>query len=232
MPNEPVPTQGVMEGKGAYNRYAKLPAGGAALALPLLEKAVPCVTLPADQGIVMADYGSSQGKNSMVPIQIAIRTLRGRVGGSRPISVSTLTNHPTISTRCLRFLRGKVARPLISGNPDSVDQAPNFLGSIPLFSFSFRCSPNAISTVFRLSAGSSSFSRLEIMTPGSSAGRVNLWPFLPIHESNRWNDIGGVLRYTLEPHSYRDEGEHFVHCQTAVPVHAASRETCSLFLLL
>ena len=34
---------GVMEGKGAYNRYAKLPAGGAALALPLLEKAVRCV---------------------------------------------------------------------------------------------------------------------------------------------------------------------------------------------
>ena len=30
-----VASHGVMEGKGAYNRYAKLPAGGAALALPL-----------------------------------------------------------------------------------------------------------------------------------------------------------------------------------------------------
>jgi len=87
MSNEPVPTHGVMEGKGAYKRYAKLPTGGAALALPLLEKAVRCVALPADQGIVIADYGSSQGKNSMVPIRIAISTLRGRVGGSRPISV-------------------------------------------------------------------------------------------------------------------------------------------------
>jgi len=77
-----------MEGKGAYNRYAKLPAGGAALALPLLEKAVRCVALDtSDQGIVIADYGSSQGKNSMVPMQIAISSLRRRVGGSRPISV-------------------------------------------------------------------------------------------------------------------------------------------------
>ncbi len=39
MSNEPMPSHGVMEGLGAYNKYAKLPAGGAALALPLLERA-------------------------------------------------------------------------------------------------------------------------------------------------------------------------------------------------
>jgi len=33
-------SHGVMEGQGAYNKYAKLPAGGVALAMPLLEKAV------------------------------------------------------------------------------------------------------------------------------------------------------------------------------------------------
>jgi hypothetical protein len=88
MSNEPGPPRGVMEGKGAYNRCAKLPAGGAALALPLLEKAVRSLLLDtSNQALVIADYGSSQGKNSMVPIQIAIRTLRQRVGGSRPISV-------------------------------------------------------------------------------------------------------------------------------------------------
>ena len=70
-----------MEGEGAYNRYAKLPAGGAALALPLLEKAVRCVELDTgDQPVVIADYGSSQGKNSMVPIQVAIQGLRHRLG--------------------------------------------------------------------------------------------------------------------------------------------------------
>jgi hypothetical protein len=90
MSNETAPSHGVMEGKGAYNRYAKLPAGGAALALPLLEKAVRRVELDTgacDQAVVIADYGSSQGKNSMVPMQIAIRGLRQRLGSSRPISV-------------------------------------------------------------------------------------------------------------------------------------------------
>ena len=77
-----------MEGKGAYNRYAKLPAGGAALALPLLEEAVRGLELDTnDQTVVLADYGSSQGKNSMVPMDIAIKGLRRRIGANRPISV-------------------------------------------------------------------------------------------------------------------------------------------------
>jgi len=79
---------GVMEGKGAYNRHAKLPASGAALAVPLLEKAVLAVALDAgDQPIVIADYGSSQGKNSLVPMQVAIGNLRQRLGPNRPICV-------------------------------------------------------------------------------------------------------------------------------------------------
>lgn len=81
-------SHGVMEGKGAYNRHAKLPAGGAALAMPLLEKAARGVQLdPGEQPIVIADYGSSQGKNSMAPMQLAIRQLRSRIGLNRAISV-------------------------------------------------------------------------------------------------------------------------------------------------
>ena len=88
MPNEETPSQGVMEGKGAYNKYAKLPAGGAAVALPLLKKVVPNVELDrGNQPVVIADYGSSQGKNSMIPMQVAIRILRTRLGPDRPISV-------------------------------------------------------------------------------------------------------------------------------------------------
>ena len=88
MSNKGAPFHGVMEGEGAYNRYAKLPAGGGALALPLLAKAVRCVELDTgDQPVVIADYGSSQGKNSMVPIQVAIRGLRHRLGRNRAISV-------------------------------------------------------------------------------------------------------------------------------------------------
>ena len=77
-----------MEGGGAYNRYGKLPAGGGALALPLLEKAVQKVVVQADsRPVVIADYGSSQGKNSLAPMRIAIRDLRPRIGDARPIFV-------------------------------------------------------------------------------------------------------------------------------------------------
>jgi hypothetical protein len=68
MSSTPVLAHGVMEGQGAYNKHAKLPAGGAALAVPFLEKAVREMGLaPADRPLVIADYGSSQGKNSLAP---------------------------------------------------------------------------------------------------------------------------------------------------------------------
>jgi hypothetical protein len=77
-----------MEGQGAYNRYAKLQAGGATLGLPHLEKAVRRLPLESgDRPIVIADYGSSQGKNSLAPIRIAIVALRARLGPNRPILV-------------------------------------------------------------------------------------------------------------------------------------------------
>ncbi len=70
-----------MEGKGAYNRYAKLPAGGAALALPLPEKAIAAIELGADdQPVVIADYGSSQGKNSLAPHEKASSLSSAEVG--------------------------------------------------------------------------------------------------------------------------------------------------------
>ena len=85
---EPGPSHGVMEGDGFYNRHAKLPADGAATALPLLDEAIRNVALHPDDGpIVIADYGSSQGKNSQVPMKVAVKGLRARVATSRPISV-------------------------------------------------------------------------------------------------------------------------------------------------
>ena len=88
MSNEPRDLQAVMEGKGAYNKYATLQAAGGALALPLLEKAALEIDLgPEDAPIVIADYGSSQGKNSLAPMRTAIATLRTRIGPNRPIIV-------------------------------------------------------------------------------------------------------------------------------------------------
>jgi len=86
--NEPGRSHGVMEGKGAYNKYARLPADGAASALPLLKNATREVELdPGDEPIVIADYGSSQGKNSLAPIRAAVEGLKKRVGPNRAISV-------------------------------------------------------------------------------------------------------------------------------------------------
>ena len=88
MENESRFSSAVMEGGGAYNRHATFQAAGARLAIPFLEKALREVSLdPADLPIVIADYGSSQGKNSLDPLRIAIANLRPRLGPNRPISV-------------------------------------------------------------------------------------------------------------------------------------------------
>jgi hypothetical protein len=81
-------TAAAMEGKGAYNRNSRVQAAGSSPALPMLERAAKSVTLPAgSQPIVIADYGSSQGHNSLVPIAAAIEVLRERCGPEREISV-------------------------------------------------------------------------------------------------------------------------------------------------
>ena len=68
-----ISTHGVMEGGGSYNLHAKVPAGGGSLALPYLEKAAQsCALQPGSDPIVIADYGSSQGKNSLAPMRAAI----------------------------------------------------------------------------------------------------------------------------------------------------------------
>jgi hypothetical protein len=84
----PLQSPKAMEGGGAYNRHAKLQAAGAARALPIFEKAVEEVVLDSgDQPLVVADYGSSQGKNSLPPMRVAVIGLRRRVGPGRPIFV-------------------------------------------------------------------------------------------------------------------------------------------------
>jgi hypothetical protein len=58
------------------------------LALPLLEKAIGSVNLGSNnEHVVVADYGSSQGKNSLAPMKVAVGGLRKRIGPDRAISV-------------------------------------------------------------------------------------------------------------------------------------------------
>jgi hypothetical protein len=78
---EPRPSVAVMEGKGFYNKHAAIPAAGGALALPLLEQAAKMIDLDASgRPMVLADYGSSEGENSLAPMRAAIAALRARVG--------------------------------------------------------------------------------------------------------------------------------------------------------
>jgi hypothetical protein len=89
-----IPAHGVMEGGGSYNLHARFPAGGGSLALPYLEKAAQFCALPSSSNpIVIADYGSSQGKNSLSPMRAAIRCLRRRVGEERAIMVVHVDQH-------------------------------------------------------------------------------------------------------------------------------------------
>ena len=77
-----------MEGHGAYNRSSRVQAAGSSPALALLDQAarqVPLLTAP--EPVVIVDYGSSEGHNSLAPVTVAIAILRERIGRERAISV-------------------------------------------------------------------------------------------------------------------------------------------------
>jgi hypothetical protein len=77
-----------MEGHGLYNRSSQVQAAGLSPAVPMLVGAAREIPLPVGrQPIVIADYGSSQGHNSLVPVGAAIDVLRERAGRERAISV-------------------------------------------------------------------------------------------------------------------------------------------------
>ncbi len=75
-----------MEGSGFYNRNSSLQASGIAAVLPLWEATARSVD--AGRGdLVIADYGSSQGRNSMRPIRVAIDALRAKTHANAPVEV-------------------------------------------------------------------------------------------------------------------------------------------------
>ncbi len=76
-----------MEGDGFYNRNSNLQAAGIELALPFLIEAARTIPADGQTPLVVADYGSSQGRNSMRPMRQVIETLRSRIGADRAIEV-------------------------------------------------------------------------------------------------------------------------------------------------
>src|SRR5262249_7295148 len=67
---------GLMQGGGFYNRHGWMQAAGVTAALPALARAAAAV--PIEWPVMVADYGASQGRNSLRPMQIAIEGLRAR----------------------------------------------------------------------------------------------------------------------------------------------------------
>ncbi|HTZ86096.1 MAG TPA: hypothetical protein VMB05_05450 [Solirubrobacteraceae bacterium] len=77
----------VMAGDGLYNQHSQPQHVADDDGLPLLERACEAVPLADGDAIVVADYGSSQGRNSLSPMASAIKALRGRLGPATPISI-------------------------------------------------------------------------------------------------------------------------------------------------
>jgi hypothetical protein len=75
-----------MEGGGFYNKNSAMQAAGISALLPLWERLIADVELDGGP-LVIADYGSSQGRNSLAPIAIAIDRLRARTRPEMPIEV-------------------------------------------------------------------------------------------------------------------------------------------------
>jgi hypothetical protein len=76
-----------MQGGGFYNSNSEFQAAGIALALPLLKEAAGSIPLDGGGPLVIADYGSSQGRNSLLPMRVAIDELRARAGPDQLIEV-------------------------------------------------------------------------------------------------------------------------------------------------
>ncbi len=119
MANEELPASPApMESDGAYNRSSRVQQAGQSPAIPLLEQAARAVELVADPSDVVsiADYGSSQGRNSLTPVSVIISALRSRVGPHRPISVAH-TDLPTNDFNTLFSLLDSSADSYLKGDP-------------------------------------------------------------------------------------------------------------------
>jgi hypothetical protein len=86
MPLEAKTTVTAMEGAGFYNKHSSVQAAGIARMLSLLEQAALTVPI-GEEALVVADYGSSQGRNSMTPMRVAIEAARSRSGADHPALV-------------------------------------------------------------------------------------------------------------------------------------------------
>jgi hypothetical protein len=80
-------TESVMQGHGYYNAHSELQARSAQASDPILDTALREVAVPATGAITLADFGSSQGRNSLRPMGRALSALIARAGAERDFVV-------------------------------------------------------------------------------------------------------------------------------------------------
>jgi hypothetical protein len=76
-----------MAGHGRYNEHSAPQRVAGDIGAQLLANAAAAIPVDGGRGLVIADYGSSQGRNSLDPMRAAIQHLDGRLESSAPISV-------------------------------------------------------------------------------------------------------------------------------------------------
>ena len=76
----------VMEGRGYYNAHSELQARSAEEADGVLGRALAAVAIPPGP-LTVADFGSSQGHNSMRQMALALDRLTERTGRDRDVMV-------------------------------------------------------------------------------------------------------------------------------------------------
>ena len=85
MADNAAPAPSAMQGDGYYNRNSRLQAANLASALPLLQEAAARHALHPSAPFTLADYGASQGRNSMLPMSVAIDALRATHRRADPV---------------------------------------------------------------------------------------------------------------------------------------------------
>ncbi|MFN7150022.1 MAG: hypothetical protein ACK4V6_11135 [Microthrixaceae bacterium] len=80
--SSPSTRDAIMSGHGFYNRHSVLQAAAAERGLAALRAAAIDASLEDDERHWIADYGCSQGQNSLIPMGVAVTALRERGAGS------------------------------------------------------------------------------------------------------------------------------------------------------
>jgi len=76
-----------MEGGGHYNAHASAQAASATFGLDLVRAAAATAPVGPAGAVTVADYGASQGLNSLAPVGAAVETVRRVHGEDRPVWV-------------------------------------------------------------------------------------------------------------------------------------------------